>query len=148
MVGLPVIWIIHIGVMFWSVVFPLHFMTFNLLHRMKYVHALAVCLAIVVPTIAVAAVFGTDGFIPFPPFLCFPKNENAAFYSFILPVSIITPSGISLLLVMFRSIHKVNIKLMHDEFVITVIWCVCNINLPTAIFEHKSNVQLYRPLNA
>ena len=77
---------------------------------MKYIHGLTLSLAICLPAISVAVVFGTGGFIAgtFPPVLCVSQSANAGFYALVLPISIIIPSGVSLLLVVFWNIHKVH----------------------------------------
>ena len=68
-----------------------------------------VIIAIVIPATSVAVMFGTGGFINvrFPPLLCFPRNADAGFYALLLPISLITPSGVSLLLAVFFTTHTV-----------------------------------------
>ena len=92
-------------------------MNFNTLHRMKYIHMITVGLAIIIPAATVAAAFGTGGFIPgtFPPVLCVSRNADAGFYGIVLPISIIIPSGVTLLLFVFWNIHKVHMELERER---------------------------------
>eukprot|EP00731_Ephydatia_muelleri_P010669 Em0005g1255a len=108
---LAVLWIFHVAVIFWNVIFPLQVMDFNSRHWMKYIHALIVCVALLIPATTVAVVFGTGGFVSgtFPPLLCVSKSSEAAFYALVLPISIIIPSGVTLLLVVFWNVHKQHI---------------------------------------
>ena len=87
-------------------------MMFNSHHRMRYIHAIIIFLALVIPTTSVAVIFGTGGFINgrFPPLLCLPRNADAGFYAVELPISIITPSGVTLLIVVFWAVHKVGMS--------------------------------------
>ena len=107
---LAIIWICHVAVVFWSVRCPLQANSFKNSHRMKYVHAAIILLAITLPVVTVAAAFASGGFVNarFPPLLCLPQSVPASFYALILPISIILPSGVSLLLALFWTIHKVN----------------------------------------
>ena len=87
-------------------------MMFNSHHRMRYIHAIIIFLALVIPATSVAVIFGTGGFINgrFPPLLCLPRNADAGFYSVVLPISIITPSGVTLLIAVFWAVHKVGMS--------------------------------------
>ena len=102
---------------------PVHYKVFTQTHGKRYIHAAIVLLAIVLPATSVAVIFGTGGFINgrFPPLLCLPRNADAGFYAIVLPITIITPSGVSLLLAVFLDIHKVSFfsSISYDE--------VCNV---------------------
>ncbi|KAL5491673.1 hypothetical protein EMCRGX_G017005 [Ephydatia muelleri] len=102
------IWVCHVCFIFWSVKFPISFMQFKSHKNMKFLHAVVICLMVVVPVIPVAAVFGTGGFINarFPPLLCLPKNNDAAFYGLLFPMSILLASGVSLMIGVFWTIRK------------------------------------------
>ena len=106
---IAVLWILHVSVIFWNVRFPDHYMLLNRRHQIKYIHLVSVLVAIVVPVIPVAAIFGTGGFVNgrYPPLLCLPSNPNAAFYSLVLPVSVLIASGVTLLLAVFWTLYKV-----------------------------------------
>ena len=58
-----------------------------------------VCATILLPLENVGAVLGSGGLtIPrFPPSLCFARDADATFYSFILPISIIFAIAVSLI---------------------------------------------------
>ena len=103
------LWVCHVCVIFWSVAFPISFLKFTIQRRMKMIHAIVVCLMIVVPMIPVAVAFGTGGFTNarFPPLLCSSKNADAAFYGLFFPMSILLASGVSLMIGVFWTIRKV-----------------------------------------
>ena len=108
---IAVLWICHVSMIFWNVRFPDQYMLLNRRHQVKYIHLVSGLVAIVVPVIPVAAIFGTGGFVNarFPPLLCLPSNANAAFYSLVLPVSVLIASGVTLLLAVFWTLHKVRV---------------------------------------
>ena len=112
---IAVLWILHVSVIFWNVRFPDQYMLLNRRHQVKYIHLVSVLVAIVVPVIPVAVIYGTGGFVNgrFPPLLCLPSNANAAFYSLVLPVSVLIASGVTLLLAVFWTLHKVSVFYMH-----------------------------------
>ena len=76
---------------------------------MKYIFILMAAVAIIVPAIVIIVAFQTGGFVNnrFPPVLCSSRSADAAFFSIVLPISIITPSGVSLLLIVFWTLQKV-----------------------------------------
>ena len=89
---------------FWTVVFPLHAQRLGNNGYFKYVHLGVVIVALTVPWITVAIVLGTDGYVisRFPTILCFPKNVNVAFYAFTLPLIILSATGVTLMVIIFR----------------------------------------------
>ena len=114
MMQIPVIWICHVCIIFWTVMCPFHYMIFNSKkNQMRYIHMVVVIMAIVIPATSVAVMFGTGGFfnIRFPPLLCLSRNANAGFYAVVLPISLITPSGVSFLLAVFFTTHTVCIHI-------------------------------------
>ena len=79
--------------------------------RIKYVHVILICLGVTFPAVHVAVTFGVGEFTitRFPPIVCLPNNEDATFYSIVLPVSILMATGVSLLVVVFYELLKVRL---------------------------------------
>ena len=63
-----------------------------------------VFIATVLPLASLGAIFGTGGMtIPrFPPIVCLGADTDASFYSSVLPISIISTIGITLIIIMLR----------------------------------------------
>ena len=131
---IAVIWICHVLIIFSTVICPFHYMMFSSKNRMRYIHIVIVIMAIAIPATSVAVMFGTGGFINarFPPLLCLPRNADAGFYAVVLPISLITPIGVSLLLAVFYTTHKVcmHIYLMIDCILwgFNIRWFIDSIN--------------------
>ena len=47
--------------------------------------------------------------IRFPPYLCLPSSQDWVFYSFALPISIFTSTGVILCILLIRAVHKVSV---------------------------------------
>ena len=79
------IWIWHVAVIFCGIKYPLQVNSNS--HRMKYVHAAIILLAVTLSVVPVAASFASGGFVNarFQPLLCVPRNANARFYALVLP---------------------------------------------------------------
>ncbi len=74
------------------------------------VHPHCMChLALLVPWIPVIAAFATGGFFnsSYPPLLCVGRNADAIFYSLIVPLIIMVQIGVTMLVVIFWTLHKV-----------------------------------------
>ena len=73
-------------------------------------------IAIVLPFIPLAAVLGTGGSTlgSFPPYLCFARNVDVTYYTFILPASILMGIGITLIILIFHMIVHVKAKRRRD----------------------------------
>lgn len=48
------------------------------------------------------------GLVRFPPILCSPTNSDIVYYGTVFPINIVMMVGISLLIVVFWTIHKVS----------------------------------------
>ena len=96
---LDMFWIFHIVILFWRIVFPLHARHFETRRYFQYIHCVMIIAAIVLPWGSLGTILGTGGLtIPrFPPIVCFAKEPDATFYSFILLISIINATGVSLI---------------------------------------------------
>ena len=117
-------WLCHIVAIFWGLKFPFHARIFRTTHRIKYLHIACVALCTVLPLIPVVgtmvqysrgksfgeAVEGGLGFgvVRFPPLLCTGRNQDAMFYALILPVVVLLMAGMTVLIITFWIIHKVN----------------------------------------
>ncbi len=104
-------WLLYVLMLFWRVRFPLHIRSFGKTHWLKFVHISCVTLALLAPWIPVIAAFATGGFTnaSFPPQLCTGRDSEAAFYSLMVPIMVIMQIGVSLLIVIFWTLHKVSL---------------------------------------
>lgn len=126
---IAVIWLCHVFIIFWTVSWPIHYMTFTANLYMKYIHVLIVIVATIAPAVVLLVAFMTGGFrnTRFPPVLCVPKNADAGFFSLVLPISVMLPTGASLLLATFLAIRKVMVQwLLTIHNYKTVILLVCS----------------------
>ena len=102
-------WIfLHSIFLFWAVVFPFNYRQLRISRRIRYAHIISVVLAVVVPLPA-ALVHLKDGHIAYytPTILCQGRNRDYAYYTFVLPVSIIMCITSCLLVVIIWTIFKV-----------------------------------------
>ena len=107
---LAVWWILHIAMILWKIQFPIHARSFEVAHRMRYIHIVMIIAALIIPLVPVitAAADGGYGLTRFPPILCTAKSTKATFYSLIMPIILIMQCGITMLLLIFWIIHKVS----------------------------------------
>ena len=103
------LWCLHIGSIFWGLVFPFQAHRFKVSGKYKYLHLAVILLAIFIPGISVAGALAPEGvrFQRFPPIICVADSRNGNFYGFLLPVTIMNAIGTSLLVLIFWMIHKV-----------------------------------------
>ena len=94
-------WIFHIVIVFWRIVFPFHARTYETRGYFRYIHIVMVIAAIVLPLGSVGVILGTGGLTMsrFPPLTCYAREPNASYFAFVLPVSIISATGLSLLII-------------------------------------------------
>ena len=102
-------WFFHVLTLFWKIKFPLHAKAVESAHQMRYVHLTMVILGLTLPLVPVIASLATTGFglNRFPAILCGGTNANITFYALLLPVILLLQVGITLLVVLFWTIHKV-----------------------------------------
>ncbi len=104
-------WLFHVTMLFWNIRFPLHARIFKESHpsTMKCIHIACVTLALLVPCIPVIAAFATGGFFnsSYPALLCIGRNIDATFYSLVVPLIITMQIGVTMLIVIFWTLHKV-----------------------------------------
>ena len=113
------LWAICLVVMvFLGVVFPIHMKRLSASGKIKYIHITMVLLGLIVPCMPVAVAFGTGGFSPrdivFPPIVCFGRDREATIYSNSIVDSILLATGISLLILVFYKLIKVNVHWLED----------------------------------
>ncbi len=102
-------WIFHVVVLFWKIRFPFHARRFESARRFKYIHIACVALGLLVPWIPIIAVFAKGGFTmtTFPQLLCTGREADPTFYALVLPVIILLQIGVTLLIILFWTVHKV-----------------------------------------
>ena len=98
---------------FFAVTFPFQARSFQSKGYYKYIHAVMLIVALIIPWIAVGVAFGTGGFqlTRFPTIFCYSANTDVTFYALILPICIILAIGIS----MIAGIFAVLIKLVQKQ---------------------------------
>ena len=109
MLQLALWWFFHVLALFWKIKFPLHAKRAESAHLIRYVHLTMVALRLILPLVPVVAALATTGFglIRFPAILCAGRSANATFYALVLPIMLLLQVGITLLVVLFWTIHKV-----------------------------------------
>ncbi len=102
-------WIFHVSILFWKIRFPFHARSFETARRFKYVHIVCVIVGLLVPWIPIIVVFANGGFsvVAFPPLPCTGREAGPTFYGLVLPVILLLQIGITLLIILFWTVHKV-----------------------------------------
>ena len=85
--------------LFWRIRFPFHAKQFESRGHFRYVHVMMVIVAVLLPLESLGAILGSGGVIipRFPPILCFAKETDVSFFSFVLIVSIVMAMGVSMI---------------------------------------------------
>ena len=99
-------WLLHVAAIFWGIKFPFRAKSLAASNRQKYLHIFMVLLGLILPIIPVITTLARGGFV-FTPILCIGRKDNATFYSLILPMIILMQIGISMLIIIFWTVHKV-----------------------------------------
>jgi hypothetical protein len=124
-------WLFHTIALFWKVLFPFHARSFKTSRKTKYTYYASILAGLLIPVVPIIASmadfsirvntdqlllkrgvsFGSGGLgygvIRFPPILCMATNSDIVYYGIVLPINIIMMVGITLLTVIFWTIHKV-----------------------------------------
>ena len=81
--------------------FPFHAKKYETRGYFRYIHIAMVIAAIVLPLESVGVILGTGGLTitRFPPVACFARETDASYFAYVLPVSIISAIGVSLLVI-------------------------------------------------
>ena len=114
------VWLFHCGTFFWGVVWPYHYSICRSLGRTKYYHISAIVISVLLPLIAVTAMYTSDGIsltlmlIP----MCGPGSPEIIFYGYITPLSLVAMVGVVLLVLTFWSIADMvsDIILWHNNY--------------------------------
>ena len=126
-------WMFHTTAILWKIHFPLHARSFETAHKVKYIHIGCVVAGLILPLIPVitsmvtfAVKLQSDeirksrgitfasggmgyGLLQFPPILCGGTNSEVMFYALSLPINLIMIYGITVLIYIFYTIHKVSL---------------------------------------
>ncbi len=129
-VQLTLWWLFHVIMLFLKIIFPFHEISMGSESRkVKYLHAFFVCAGLLIPFVPIISSMvdyaieikdsstnevsfwsGGLGFgiNSFPPTLCYGRDREVVFYSYILLIDIITATGCTLLLIIIWSLHRVS----------------------------------------
>ena len=125
---LTVWWLLHTTFLFWKIQFPFHSRSFEVTHRIKYIHIVCIIVGFLFPLVPIVtsmADFAVDlkssnssqsfvdggmGFTitRFPPILCTGSDRDAVFYSVVFPINLALAIGCTLLICTLWTIHKVS----------------------------------------
>ena len=132
---------------FWNVWFPVNAKSIKTQGYIKFFLISIVVFSLTVSIIPIGAVLGTGGFIisSFPSFLsyCFPRNPDTLFYSFILPLCIILPTGSTFNLLTFWKVLRVRKHLLsqvHNLLLMSALQLSYMINFYNIIMQGSSNL--------
>ena len=108
-----VYWFCHVSIFFYKVKFPFHSRLID--YHTKCIHLGVVLLAVSIPCVPVIVAFSTGGFLSlgYPQLVCVIRNSDAEHFSFVLPFSLIIATGITLLVMVFATIIKVQYECIH-----------------------------------
>ncbi len=104
---------LHTIFLYWAVGFPFSYRQFKLQKRVRYVHIISVVLALVIPLPGALIHLG-DGyrFLTTPVYACSVRNFDFAFYTLVLPISIMMCITSCLMMLIFWTIFKVCLSLL------------------------------------
>ncbi len=107
---LTLLWLFHVIAIFWGVYWPIEASLMQGSRKKIVLHIFAVSIAFVMPAVPVILIhYLSPGFTVtrFPPILCAAMDLKLNFYTFMLPISIIIASGLTLLVLTFWKLLKV-----------------------------------------
>ena len=96
--------------LFWSVAFSLHLRKFRAEKKIKYIHITTILIALFLP-LGYSYSLGNT-----PTVVCLGRSIAVTFYSFVLPLSIISEIVTSLLVILFWIIFKVGFQLQYLSY--------------------------------
>ena len=102
-------WFFHIIAVFWTIKFPFHAKSFETKGYTRYVHYGMLALTFILPFITIIVIAGTGGCRAsrIPAIICLARKPDVTFYAFVLPLSILTAAGMSLIVVMFWILYHI-----------------------------------------
>ena len=121
-------WFFLTAAVFWKIWFPFHARSFKMANQLKYIHTICGIAGFFIPFAPMIALMsayskavktqdppttfvkGGMGFasVRSPPFPCNGNDKTVLFYSVIMPSDIILATGITLIILIFWLVHKVN----------------------------------------
>ena len=128
-------WLFHTTALFWKIRYPFHARSYQMAHKIKYIHISCVIAGLLlpfVPIVTTLADFAVDiqtnaplqqrnitflsgglGYrqIRFPAILCSGINSDAVYYTSILPINLIVIVGLTELILLFWTVHRVSVDL-------------------------------------
>ena len=107
-------WFCYVVTLFWHIMCPFHARTCKINGRNKFLYIAVLIFSLVLPTTPIIAGFATGGFSlrQFPPTVCVTKSGALLYYTVILPLSVKTGIGTSLLIIIFAELIKVTKTLL------------------------------------
>ena len=117
-------WFFHTIIIFWKIWFPFQARNFSVNGYSKYLHITIVVVSACLSLIPVATDLGTGGFVisTNPPFLnfCYPRSPDAFFYTAIFTYSIVISIGVTLNLLTFWKLVRMN-KFISKQVYYTIV---------------------------
>ena len=124
---LAMFWFCNVSILFWKIRFPFHSRSFPIVSPIKYrcIHVTAIALSVLAPFVPVIATMSQNaygksaaeairgglgfGITRFPPIgSCLGNHVDTTFYSLILPVLVLLIIGLTMLILLSWTIHKVS----------------------------------------
>ena len=124
-------WLFHTTALLWKIRYPFHARSYQTSHKIKYIHISCVMAGLLIPFLPIVtsmAKFAVDlktdaplqqrnvtflsgglGYqqIRFPPVLCAGRDSGAVYYTSILPINLIVLAGLTELILLFWTVHRV-----------------------------------------
>lgn len=124
-------WLCHTTALLWKIRYPFHARSYQTSHKIKYIHIACMIAGVLIPFLPIVtsmAEFAVDlktntelqqrnvtfwsgglGYlqIRFPPVLCAGRDGVAVYYTSVLPINIIVLVGLTELILLFWTVHRV-----------------------------------------
>ena len=127
-----VLWMFfHTATLFWSLIFPLHFRSFQSTHRTRYILVAMTTAGLLVPLVPALVPLAGQGYgfaARIPPQTCLTVSLKDGTYSLYIPVSVLGAFTLFLLVGIFWSVIKVCLILKHVNTISQVIHGFASIN--------------------
>ncbi len=125
-------WLFHTTALFWKIRYPFHARSFQMSYKFKYLHVSCIIAGLLIPLLPIVAsmisfavelksnivlqnmnitfLSGGLGFrqVRFPPILCSGRNSDIIYYTSIFLINIIVIVGLTELILLFWTIHRVS----------------------------------------
>ena len=110
-------WLWHTVAVFWAVAWPFHAKKFNISRNTKYIHIGFVLVSLLLPVAPVLIILFISptptlqltGYTVTrsPPFVCAGHDITVNFWAFIFPISVVLAVGVTMLVLIMRTVIKV-----------------------------------------